>query len=195
MLAIILLFAVVFVLVGVGVTLYSGLVQMRRRVRSDFAQIDVELRRRHDLLPALVETARRYLRHEREALEAVAAARQQAVAAERAASQTPGDPAAMGVMQQAEAAFSVAIGRLLAVSEAYPELRADARIRELCEELTSTENRIAAARQHYNGSAERYNVACRALPSAWVAAPFGFRPAALFEASAEARAAPVVALS
>ena len=195
MLAIILLFAVVFVLVGVGVALYNGLVQMRQRVRSAFAQIDVQLRRRHDLVPALVETAKGYLRHERETLEAVIAARQQAVAAESAASQAPGDPAAMGLMQQAEAAFSGAIGRLLAVSEAYPELRADARMAELHEELTSTENRIAFARQHYNDSAERYNVACEAVPSAWVAAPFGFRPAAMFEAPPESRAAPVISFS
>ena len=195
MLPIVLLFAVAFLLVAVGVTLYNGLVRMRQRVRNAFSQIDVQLRRRHDLIPALVETAKGYLQHERETLEAVTAARQQAVAAERQASQNPGDPGAMGLMQQAEAVFSGAIGRLLAVSEAYPELRADAQMRALHEELTSTENRIAFARQHYNDAVERYNVACEAVPSAWVAGPMGFRPAALFEAPPETREVPAVSFS
>jgi LemA protein len=195
MLPLVLTLAVVALLLAIGMTLYNGLVRLRQRVRGAFAQIDVQLRRRHDLIPSLVETAKGYLKHERETLEAVIAARSRAVSAERAASQNPGDPAAMGLMQQAEAAFSGAIGRLMAVAEAYPDLRADAQMKELHEELTSTENRIAFARQHYNDAVERYNVACEAVPSAWVAGPFGFRQAAMFEAPAETREAPAVSFS
>ena len=195
MLFLVLALAVAVLLLTIGMTLYNGLVRLRQRVRGAFAQIDVQLRRRHDLIPALVETAKGYLQHERETLEAVIAARSQAVSAERAASDNPGDPAAMGLLQQAEAAFSGAIGRLLAVSEAYPELRADAQMRELHEELTSTENRIAFSRQHYNDAVERYNVACESVPSVWIAGPFGFRQAAMLDAPAETRAAPVVSFS
>ena len=132
------------------VSLYNRLVTLRNRYKNAFSQIDVQLKRRYDLIPNLVETAKGYMRHERETLEAVIAARNHAVSAEQAAAARPGDPAAMRQLQSAEAALTGALGRLFAVAEAYPDLKANQNMQHAEEELTSTENRVAFARQAYN---------------------------------------------
>jgi LemA protein len=149
--------------------------------RNAYAQIDVQLLRRHDLVPNLVETTRAYLQHERATLEAVIAARTAAVSAEQRASAQPGDAAALAALGQAEAVLGGAIGRLLAVVEQYPDLKADATVARLSEELASTENRLAFARQAYNDAVMHYNTAIELFPNVLVAGPMGFRPAGLFE--------------
>jgi LemA protein len=161
--------------------IYNRLVTLRNRYRNAYAQIDVQLLRRHDLVPNLVETTRAYLQHERATLEAVIAARTAAVSAEQRASAQPGDAAALAALGQAEAVLGGAIGRLLAVVEQYPDLKADATVARLSEELASTENRLAFARQAYNDAVMHYNTAIELFPNVLVAGPMGFRPAGLFE--------------
>jgi LemA protein len=180
---------------GVGaVALYNALVVRRNAYRNAFSQIDVQLRRRHDLVPNLVETARAYLAHERGTLEAVVAARGVAVSAARAAASAPGDAAAMQALSGAERSLGAALSRLVAVAEAYPELKASATMAQLSEELSSTENRVAFARQAYNDAVMSYNVAREAFPGNLVAGRFGFTEAAAYQAASEAdRAAPRVA--
>jgi len=163
------------------VSLYNGLVRSRNAYKNAFAQIDVQLKRRHDLIPNLVETAKGYLRHERETLEAVTAARTRAVDAQSAAAANPGDPAAMQRLAGAENALTQTLGRLFALSEAYPDLRANQNMMQLSEELTSTENRVAFARQHYNDAVMAYNNKRETFPTNIIAGRFGFGPAALFE--------------
>lgn len=163
------------------VSLYNGLVRARNTYKNAFAQIDVQLKRRHDLIPNLVETAKGYMKHERETLEAVIAARGRAVDAQTTAAANPGDPGAMARLAGAEGALSQTLGRLFALSEAYPDLRANQNMMQLSEELTSTENRIAFARQHYNDSVMHYNNKRESFPSNLIAGVFGFQPAALFE--------------
>ena len=175
-----LLTVVVVVLVGFFL-IYNHLVTRRNRYRNAYAQIDVQLLRRHDLVPNLVETARAYLQHERATLEAVIAARTAAVAAGEQASARPGDAAALAAVGQAEAALGGALGRLLAVVEQYPDLKADATMARLSEELASTENRLAFARQAYNDAVMRYNTAIELFPNALVAGSMGFRAAGFFE--------------
>jgi LemA protein len=175
-----LLTVVVVVLVGFFL-IYNHLVTLRNRYRNAYAQIDVQLLRRHDLVPNLVETARAYLQHERATLEAVIAARTAAVAAGEQASARPGDAAALAAVGQAEAALGGALGRLLAVVEQYPDLKADATMARLSEELASTENRLAFARQAYNDAVMRYNTAIELFPNALVAGSMGFRAAGFFE--------------
>ena len=174
---------------------YNGLVGRKNRYQNAFAQIDVQLRRRYDLIPNLVETAKRYLSHERDTLEAVISARNAAIAAERSAAQSPGDARAMQQLASAESALQSGLGRLMVVSEAYPELKANDTMRGLTEELTSTENKVAFARQAYNDAVAEYNTAREVFPAVMLAGMFGFSSAALLEAvdAAEQRNAPKVA--
>lgn len=183
------------VLVGWGVGIYNGLVTARNAFRNAFAQIDVQLQRRFDLIPNLVETAKGYLRHERETLEAVIAARGAAVSGLAAAKASPGDPAAMAGLAESQGMLNSALGRLMAVAEAYPDLKANQNMMQLTEELTSTENRVAFARQAYNDSVMAYNIKREVFPSSIVAGMFRFEPAALLEIAAdraEVREAPKV---
>jgi len=163
------------------VSLYNGLVRARNAYKNAFAQIDVQLKRRHDLIPNLVETAKGYLKHERETLEAVIAARTRAVDAQSTAAANPGDPNAMQQLAGAENALTQTLGRLFALSESYPDLRANQNMMQLSEELTSTENRVAFARQHYNDAVMAYNNKRETFPTNIIASRFGFGPAALFE--------------
>ena len=176
--------AVVVLLVLWVVSLYNGLVALRNRFKNAFAQIDVQLKRRYDLIPNLVETAKGYLRHERETLEAVVAARNRAVTAEQAAAARPGDPEAMRQLQTAEAGLTAGLGRLFALAESYPDLKANQTMASLMEELASTENRIAFARQAYNDAVMQYNTRRETFPSVLLAGPFGFGPAQLWEIAA-----------
>jgi LemA protein len=166
-----------------AVVAYNGLVRRRNEIANAFAQIDVQFKRRHDLIPNLVETARRYLQHEQGTLEAVAAARAGAGRAADAARLRPADAAAIGALGGAEGALAGVLGRLMAVVEAYPELKADATMRELSEELSHTENRIAFARQAFNDAVLDYNNGAQQAPANLVAGVFGFKPAAMLEAT------------
>ncbi len=183
------LLAIVVVLGFFVVGIYNGLVLARNAWRNAFAQIDVQLQRRFDLIPNLVETAKGYLKHERETLEAVIAARGAAVSGLAAAKAAPGDPAAMAQLAGAQGALEGALGRLLVVAEAYPDLKANQNMMQLTEELTSTENKVAFARQAYNDSVMAYNNKREVFPSSVVAGMFGFAPAALLEVPAEQQAA------
>lgn len=179
-----------------AVVLYNRLVSLRNRVRNAYAQIDVQLTRRHGLVPNLVETARAYLRHERSALEAVTAARAAAVEAGRAAAGRPGDAEAVKAVGRAEGSLGGALARLFAIVEAYPDLKAAETMRQLSEELTTTENRIAFARQAYNDAVMFFNTARESFPGLLVARPFRFAAAALLELDdPAARAAPQVRTS
>ncbi|MEV4710980.1 LemA family protein [Micromonospora sp. NPDC049374] len=172
---------IVVAVVGFGVSIYNGLVRARNAYRNAFAQIDVQLVRRHDLIPNLVETAKGYLKHERETLEAVINARNAAVNAQATAAAAPGDPAAMQQLSGAENALTATLGRLFALSEAYPDLKANQNMMQLSEELTSTENRVAFARQAYNDAVMAYNNKREVFPSSVVAGMFSFGPAELFQ--------------
>jgi LemA protein len=163
------------------VGLYNGLVGLRNRFKNAFAQIDVQLKRRYDLIPNLVETAKGYLKHERETLEAVIKARNIAASAAQTAAANPADPAAVGSLLTAEAGLGGALSRLLVVSEAYPELKANQNMMQLTEELTSTENKIAFARQAYNDSVMAYNTQRETFPAVLLAGALGFQPATLFQ--------------
>ena len=195
-LLILLLFvAVIVVAIGWGVGIYNGLVTARNAFKNAFAQIDVQLQRRFDLIPNLVETAKGYLKHERETLEAVIAARGAAVSGLAAAKASPGDPAAMAELAQSQGMLNGALGRLLAVAEAYPDLKANQNMMQLTEELTSTENRVAFARQAFNDSVMAYNNKREVFPSNILAGMFNFDAAALLEIpadKAEVREAPKV---
>jgi LemA protein len=186
--------AVLVALAAFAIGIYNRLVALRNRYKNAFAQIDVQLKRRYDLIPNLVEAAKGYLAHERQTLEAVIAARGAAVAAAQRAAQAPGDPAAMTGLAQAEGALGGALGRLLAVFEAYPDLKANQSIMVLQEELSSTENKIAFARQAYNDSVMQYNTRRESFPDNLLAGLFGFGGAELLQAteSAGERSAPKV---
>jgi LemA protein len=177
-----------------AIAIYNGLVALRNRFKNAFAQIDVQLKRRYDLIPNLVEAAKGYLKHERETLEAVVKARGAAVSAAATAAAKPGDPAAMQGLAQAEGALGGALGRLLAVFESYPDLKANQNILQVQEELTSTENKVAFARQAFNDSVMSYNTKRESFPDNLFAGMFGFGPAELLQAteSAEERKAPAV---
>jgi LemA protein len=175
------LLLLVIVVAIYAASVYNGLVRARNGYKNAFAQIDVQLKRRHDLIPNLVETAKGYLKHERETLEAVIAARSGAVNAQAAAAANPGDPAAMQQLGGAENVLTQALGRLFALAEAYPDLKANQNMMQLSEELTSTENRVAFARQAYNDSVMAYNNRREVFPSSVVANMFNFAPAALLE--------------
>lgn len=186
--------AVMVALALFAIAMYNRLVSLRNRFKNSFAQIDVQLKRRYDLIPNLVESVKGYLQHERQTLEAVINARGAAVSAEQRAAAAPGDPSAMRALTQAEGALGGALGRLLAVFEAYPDLKANQNILALQEELTSTENKIAFARQAYNDSVMEYNTKRESFPDNAFAGLFGFAPAELLQAteSAEERQAPRV---
>ncbi len=183
----VLVFLGLFLLVIVGwlIGVYNRLVTLRNRFQNAFAQIDVQLKRRYDLIPNLVEVAKGYMSHERETLEAVIRARSQAVSAEKQAAGNPGDPAAMQQLKAAEGQLGATLGRLLMVAESYPDLKANQNMLSLQEELTSTENKVAFARQGYNDSVARYNTACERFPAVMIAGSFGFQQAELFEVETE----------
>jgi len=176
------------------IAMYNGLVTLRNRFKNAFAQIDVQLKRRYDLIPNLVEAAKGYLSHERQTLEAVIAARGAAVNAAQRAAAAPGEPSAMAGLAQAEGALGGALGRLLAVFESYPDLKANQNVLQVQEELTSTENRVAFARQGYNDAVMTYNTRRESFPENIVAGLFAFKEAMLLEAteSKEERQAPKV---
>jgi LemA protein len=172
---------------------YNGLVRLRNMFKNAFSQIDVQLKRRHDLIPNLVETAKAYMAHESGTLEAVIAARNGAESARQAAAANPGDPAALATLGTAEAGLGGVLGRLFALSEAYPDLKANQNMMQLSEELTTTENKVAFSRQAYNDSVLAYNNKREVFPNNIFAGIFGFSEAALFQIEAPAeREAPKV---
>ena len=180
-----------FVVWAVG--MYNGLVQTRNRFKNAFAQIDVQLKRRYDLIPNLVETAKGYMKHERETLEAVIAARNQAASAAKAAADAPTDGSAMRALAGAEGALRGMMERLMVVVERYPDLKADQNMMQLQEEIASTENRIAFARQAYNDEVMAYNIKREIFPSSLIAKMFNFAAAQALELeSAAERQAPKV---
>lgn len=177
---------------------YNKLVQLKEQFKNAFAQIEVQLKRRHDLIPNLVEVAKGYMSHERETLEAVIAARNQAASGLSNAASNPGDPAAMQNLGAAEGALTGAMGRLMAVMEAYPDLKANDQMMNLQEEITTTENKVAFARQAFNDGATRYNIFKKSFPAVAVAPLFGHgQDAGLleFQDSAEIQDAPKVAFN
>ena len=171
--------------------MYNGLVNLRNRFKNAFAQIDVQLKRRHDLIPNLVETAKAFLSHERETLEAVIAARNSAEGARQQAAADPGNPEAMQGLASAEAGLSGVLGRFFALSEAYPDLKSNQNMMQLSEELSTTENKISFARQAFNDAVMRYNNKCEMVPSNIVANMFGFKRAEFFEVEAESEREPI----
>ena len=185
---------VIVALIGFwAMSTYNRLVALRNRFKNAFAQIDVQLRRRYDLIPNLVETARAYMQHERETLEAVIQARNAAVTAERKAAANPADAAAIRDLSGAEQALTGALTRFFALAEAYPDLKANQNMMQVSEELTSTENRIAFARQAYNDAVTQYNTAREVFPASIIAGAFGFQEAPLLVIEdAEQREAPRV---
>jgi LemA protein len=190
------LVAVAVIALFVVVGMYNGLVRLRNQFKNAYAQIDVQLKRRYDLIPNLVETAKGYLSHERSTLEAVIAARTTAVAANAKAAANPGDPDAMRGIMAAETGLSGALGKLFALSEAYPDLKANQNMMQLSEELTSTENKVAYARQFYNDSVMNYNTQRESFPSNIIAGMFNFGAAELFQLeNAAEREAPKVSFS
>ncbi len=186
--------AVVALVLFWAVGAYNRLVQLRNRFRNGFAQIDVQLKRRYDLIPNLVETARAYMKHERETLEAVIRARNVAAAAGAAAAANPGAAGVVRELAAAEGALSGALSRLFALAEAYPNLKANQNMMQLTEELTTTENKIAFARQAFNDAVMDYNNAVGQFPSNLIAGAFAFKEAEQLTATenVEERRAPKV---
>jgi LemA protein len=191
----------VLIVVGVGLLFlaffviggYNGLVTLRNRYQNAFAQIDVQLKRRYDLIPNLVEIAKGYIKHERETLEAVTKARNLAYGASQAAAANPGDAAAVKSLISAESGLTGALSRLMVVSEQYPDLKANQNMMQLTEELTSTENKISFARQYYNDAVMRLNNKIQMFPSSIIASSFNFQMEKFFEVeAAEERQAPQV---
>ena len=181
------LLVIVAVLVFFAISIYNRLVAGRNRYKNAFAQIDVQLTRRHDLIPNLVETAKGYMKHERETLEAVINARNTAVSELKTASADPSDPEAMKRLAQAEQGLSGALGRLFALSEAYPDLKANENMMQLSEELTTTENKVAFARQAYNDAVMDYNTLRETFPNNFFAGWFNFRAAELLDIEDESK--------
>jgi LemA protein len=190
------LLAIVVVLALSAVGIYNSLVSLRNRFKNAFAQIDVQLKRRYDLIPNLVETAKGYLKHEHSTLEDVIKARNIAYTASQAAAANPADASAVKGLLSAESGLTGALSRLMVVSEQYPDLKANQNMMQLTEELTSTENKIAFARQAYNDSVMQYNTSRETFPNVLLAGMFGFLPAELFHVEDQAeRAAPKVSFS
>jgi LemA protein len=187
--------AILAVIVLWAIAVFNGLVQKRNRIANAFSQIDVQLKRRYDLVPNLVEVAKRYLAHEAATLEAVTRARGAALSAAGAARARPTDAAAVNTLALAEQALGGSVGRLMALAESYPDLKADATMQSLSEELTSTENRIGFARQAYNDEVLAYNDAVGQFPALLVARVCGYVPAGMLQAtqSAQEREAPRLA--
>ncbi len=179
--------AILAALVFFAITIYNRLVAGRNRFKNAFAQIDVQLTRRYDLIPNLVETAKGYMKHERETLEAVINARNTAVSGLDAAKADPSNPEAMKQLAAAEQGLSGALGRLFALSEAYPDLKANENMMQLSEELTTTENKVAFARQAYNDSVMDYNTLRESFPNNLFAGWFNFRAAELLDIEDEAK--------
>jgi LemA protein len=181
---------ILIIIVGIvffAVTIYNRLIASRNRYKNAFAQIDVQLTRRHDLIPNLVETTKGYIKHERETLEAVIQARNAAVSGLQAAAADPTNPDAIRKLSEAEQGLSGALGRLFALSEAYPDLKANENMMQLSEELTTTENKVAFARQAYNDSVMDYNTLRESFPNNFVAGWFAFRAAELLEIEDQAK--------
>ena len=178
-LIVILVIVAVVVIAAIGI--YNNLVTLRNRFKNAFAQIDVQLKRRYDLIPNLVETAKGYLKHESATLEAVIAARNVAYSASQKASQNPADAGAISTLGAAEGQLGGALSRLMAISESYPNLKADTNMRQLSEELISTENKVSFARQAYNDSVMAYNPGRESFPNIILAPAFGFEAASMFE--------------
>jgi LemA protein len=174
---------VVFWLIGI----YNRLIALRNRFKNAFSQIDVQLKRRYDLIPNLVETVKGYMKHERETLDAVISARNQARSVEQRVASNPGEAAGMRELAAAETALTGTLGRLFALSEAYPDLKASANMQQLQEELSSTENRVAFARQAFNDSVMAYNTYRESFPQNQIAGAFGFKQAEPFEIEVEAQ--------
>ncbi len=174
---------IIAVVVFWAVGAYNRLVSLRNRFRNAFAQIDVQLKRRYDLIPNLVETAKAYMKHERETLENVIKARNSAVTANAAASADPGSPSAIQGLTAAEGALSGALSKLFALAEAYPDLKANQNMMQLSEELTGTENKISFARQAFNDAVMSYNTASQQFPTNVIASAFSFAPAELLQAT------------
>ena len=196
MLTLLILLVIVAAVAFWGVGIYNGLVTARNAYKNAFAQIDVQLQRRFDLIPNLVEVARKYMAHERETLEAVIAARSAAQSGLSAAKANPGDPGAMAQLAAAQGQLNAGLGRLLAVAEAYPDLKANQNMMQLTEELTSTENKVAFARQAFNDAVMGYNNRREVFPNSVVANMFAFQPAQLLEIeSPQKREAPKVSFS
>ncbi len=183
MIAAIVLLAVVLLLLFWAVGAYNRLVSLRNQFKNAFVQIDVQLKRRHDLIPNLVETAKTYMKHERETLEAVIAARNQAVSATARAAGNASDTTALQQIATTEGMLSNSLGKLFALSEAYPDLKANQNMIELTEELSSTENRIAFSRQAYNDGVMQYNIALEHFPGSVIANLFLFRQAELLQST------------
>ena len=176
----VLLGAIVF-FVGLLIYIYNNLVSLRNRFKNAFAQIDVQLKRRYDLIPNLVKFAGEYMKHERETLDAVINARNQAVSAAKTAAADPGDAAGITGLAAAEGLLSSSLGRLFALVESYPDLKASQNIMQLSEELSSTENRIAFARQAFNDAVMSYNTAQEVFPAVMFAGMLGFKPGQFLE--------------
>ena len=188
--------AIIGILIVWIISIYNRLVALRNRFKNSFAQIDVQLKRRYDLIPNLVETAKAYLKHERGTLEAVTAARNTAFAASQLAALNPANGQAMKNLVGAEAGLSGALSRLFAVAESYPDLKANQTMAQLSEELTSTENKVSFARQAFNDSVMVYNTSCETFPNNLISGIFKFLPAQLFEVeNAEERKAVKVSFS
>jgi LemA protein len=192
-LALVVFFVILVTFAFIAFGIYNGLVRLRNGYKNAFAQIDVQLTRRHDLIPNLVETAKAYMAHERGTFEAVVQARNSAITARQAATANPGDPQAMSQLSASEGALTGALSKLFALSEAYPDLKANQNMMQLSEELTSTENRVAFARQAYNDAVMNYNNKREVFPAAVFAGMFGFTAAAPLEvAGPETREVPQV---
>ena len=185
---------VIVALVVWAIAIYNGLVALRNRFKNAFAQIDVQLKRRYDLIPNLVETVKGYIKHERETLEAVIKARNSAQSAALAAAASPGNPAAMQQLGQAEGALTGMLGKMFALAEAYPDLKANQNMLSLQEELSSTENKVAFSRQAFNDAVMDYNTKRESFPDSIFAGLFNFGPAELLASteSPEERKAPKV---
>jgi len=181
------LLAIIVAAVVYAISIYNRLVASRNRFKNAFAQIDVQLTRRHDLIPNLVETAKGYMAHERETLEAVINARTAAVSGLKQAAKDPSDPEAMKQLAEAEQGLSGALGRLFALAESYPDLKANENMMQLSEELTTTENKVAFARQAYNDSVMDYNTLRESFPNNFFAGWFNFAPAELLEIEDETK--------
>jgi LemA protein len=190
------LFGLALLLVMVVIGMYNSLVTLRNRYKNAFSQIDVQLKRRYDLIPNLVEVAKGYIKHERETLEAVIKARNAAYSAGQQAAGNPGDAATMTALGGAEGQLSGALGRLFAVAEGYPDLKANQNMLALQEELSATENKISFARQAYNDGVMAYNTQREVFPSSLIASTFNFQEALLFEIEQAAeREAPKVSFT